>query len=279
MQDLWISKSGLRRKGTSVLELRKLFEDGITVLSIYEPIQACSIGDHANDIKEKMRQLDFDVIGIKSTEDGPVEGYIRASDLQEGLCGDFKLDFLVADLISDSTPLIDLLTVLRDKERIFILAGNTVHGIITRADLQKPPIRILIFGLITLLDMHLSRLVRKFYPGESWRDKLSQGRIEKAEQMMKAREDRNEKLDIIDCLQFCDKRTLILAKKEILNIFGFSSEDEGKDTLKLIESLRDKLAHSQDIVTGSIWKDISTIVERMEQLIQQSEKSIESSVN
>ena len=127
--------------------------------------------------------------------------------------------------------------------------------------------------------MHLSRLVRKFYLGESWRDKLSQGRIEKAEQMMKAREDRNEKLDIIDCLQFCDKRTLILAKKEILNIFGFSSEDEGKDTLKLIESLRDKLAHSQDIVTGSIWKDISTIVERMEQLIQQSEKSIESSVN
>jgi AraC-like DNA-binding protein len=273
LRDLWISKiTGRHRTGTRVSELRKLFGDGITAQSICEPIQACFINDPVSEIKEKMEQLDFDVIGIKSSEDSPIEGYIFAADLTEGKCGDFKKEFQISDLISNSTPLIDVLQILKNKMRVFVLFGNMIQGIITRADLQKPPVRILLFGLITLLEMHFSYLIRKFYPDENWHGTLTESRIEKAKELMRSRKERNEKLDLVDCFQFCDKRNLILAISEIINLLGFSSEDECKNNLKDIEKLRDKLAHSQDIVTGTSWEKIISLVDIVEKLIQKSEK-------
>ena len=276
MRELWISKiTGRHRTGTRVSELRKLFEDGITAQSICEPIQACFTNDSVLEIKGKMEQLDFDVLGIKSTEESPIEGFIYAADLTGGKCGDFKKEFQVSNLISDSTPLIDILPILGNKMHVFVLFGNLIQGIITRADLQKPPVRILLFGLITLLEMHFSYLIRKFYPDENWHGTLTESRIENAEKLMRQRKKRNEKLDFVGCFQFCDKRDLILADSKIVNILGFTSGDKCKSTLKTVEKLRDKLAHAQDIVTGTSWEEIISLVDIVERLIQKSEEYTE----
>jgi hypothetical protein len=257
-----------------VSELRTLFEDAITVESIFEDIQACLACDPAPSIQDTMHQRDFDVIGIKDSKDGPVDGYVKAEALGSGKCGDYKQEFHISDLISDSTHLIDIYRILGDKERVFVLVGNTVEGIITRADLQKPPLRILLFGLITLLEMHLSYLVRNYYPHDAWRDKLSAPRVMKAEEMMEARKRRNEELDLIDCLQLCDKRTLVLASSAIMTELKLESKKSGNKTLKDIEELRDKLFHAQDIVTGTNWEEVIALVENVEELIRRSEDSL-----
>jgi hypothetical protein len=277
MRDLWLSKrTGRKRTGTRVGELRKLFEDGITVQSIFEPIQACLAEEPACDIRVKMEQLDFDVIGIKESGDAPVEGYVMAVELNHEKCREAKRDFHVSDLISDATPLIDVMSLLRTKERVFVLAGNSVDGIVTRADLQKPPVRLLLFGLITLLDMHITFLLRHYYPNESWRSELTEGRVQKALDLMKQREARNEKLDLIDCLQFCDKSLLIFKNNELMERLGIGSKDEGQPILKSLQEIRDKLAHSQDLVTGSSWNEIITTIEVAERMIQSSETAIDS---
>lgn len=275
MRELWLSKkTGRKRTGTRVSELRKLFEDDITVRSIYEPIQACFAADAAIDIRRKMAELDFDVLGIKEDEAAPVSGYVVATELDGGTCGDARHDFHVSDLISDSTPLIDVLALLRDKDRCFVLAGNMIHGIVTRADLQKPPVRLLLFGLITLLEMHLTYLVRSFYPGESCRNRLTLSRLAEAESLMKQRSERNEKLEIVDCLQFGDKIQLLLKKDELLTLFEFESRKKGQTIFRDVQKIRDKLAHSQDIIFGTTWSNIIDLVEIIEKLIQKSEASI-----
>jgi hypothetical protein len=70
-------------------------------------------------------------------------------------------------LVSNATPLRDLLTSLCDREGIFVLVGSAVSGIVTRADLNKPAARIYMFGLISLLEMHLKIWIRHEYPGDA----------------------------------------------------------------------------------------------------------------
>jgi hypothetical protein len=274
MRKLWVSQTtGQRRTGTKVSDLRKLFEDGITAQAIYEPIQSCFSTDPATEIKNHLNKLYFDVAGIRNSEDNPVEGYIIASELTGGLCRDYKKAFNVSELITDTTPLTEVLNILKTNQRAFVLSRNSVEGIITRADLQKPPVRILLFGLISLLEMHLTYLVRKFYPNKSWIKKLKDTRIKKAKAMLKERKKRNEEIDLTDCLQFSDKRQLVLEEKNITNILGFTSKKSGYRILRSIEKLRDKLAHSQDIVTGSSWEDIISLINDIEKLIQKSEEA------
>lgn len=278
MKELWISKrTGRRRTGTRVSELRNLFETGITARAIEEPLQCCASNDAAAEIRERMRKLDFDVIGLRDSENGPVLGYINACDLDQGLCREHLQAFSVSDLISDSTPLINVLTLLHDRQRVFILTENNVTGIITRADLQKPPARILLFGLVSLLEIHLSYLVRKFYENDSWMEKLSTKRIGYAKTMMKERTDRNEKMELMDCLQFCDKRNLTTAHADIRGILNLELKTSGDRLLKNIEKVRDKLAHTQDIVTGTTWEELIDLTGNLEKLIQLSEGYVDTS--
>lgn len=54
-----------------------------------------------------------------------------------------------------------------------------------------------------------------------------------------------------DYLQFSDKRELILAKTEIVEQLGVKSKRYGERFLKLTETLRNKLAQAQDLVSDS----------------------------
>ena len=82
----------------------------------------------------------------------------------EGCVKDHLQTIRPDDLISDSTELADLFKVLGIRPSVFVLAGSAVTGIVTRADLNKPPLRIYLFGLISLLEMHLLYWVRSEFP-------------------------------------------------------------------------------------------------------------------
>jgi len=52
--------------------------------------------------------------------------------------------------------------------------------VISRRDLQKPPLRMWLFGAITVLDANMAWAIEELYPGESWQNLLSPRRLEKA---------------------------------------------------------------------------------------------------
>lgn len=234
-------------------------------------MQCCDGNDPACEIRDRMHHLGFDFIGMRNSGLQRIIGYVNGCDLGNGLCEEHCHKFELNDLISNSTPLINVLPILRDKNRVFVLSGDIVTGIITRADLQKPPVRILLFGLVSLLEIHLSYLIRKYYPDDTWKKKLKEQRLASAEKIMKERVDRNENLDLIDCLQFCDKRDLATNHQKIRQILHFESKKRGLKLLDSIEKMRNKLAHSQDIVEGTTWEEIIDLASRVEESIQRSE--------
>lgn len=264
------TKSSIKRK-VPFSEFRALFEDSITVKAIYEDLYCVRWLDNAQHVFTTLKNKEFDVAGISKSENGPICGYIRRQDLTDGTCGTHALRFDETLLMSDSTPLIKALYLLGDQPYWFILKDTSIESIVTKADLQKPPVRILIFGIITLLEMNLTELIRKLYEESDWIGKLSLSRVKTARELMQHRQDQNEQIDLLECTQLCDKRDLIKHSKEACRILGFSSKTEAENRLKPVISIRNRVAHGQDLVSGSIWEEVTSTIKDAEQLIKKCE--------
>lgn len=249
--------------------LRSLFEKNITVNSISEVIATCNVGDPAPQIKDQMTSKDYDVIGVE--ENGLVIGYLLRDDLREGSCKDYTRSFHPSDLVSDSTPLLQTLFIFKNTERLFVIEGNTITKVVTLADLQKPPIRMLLFGVISLVEMHLYQIIRDYFKEDSWKNHLSEKRIQQAEALFLQRKARNEGIELSDCLQLCDKRDIILGEQPLRELLGIESKSKGKDFFKKLENLRNNLAHSQDLNTQNSWNEMITLIEQTETLLEKCE--------
>lgn len=251
-------------------EIKELFEHGITVKYITEKLQSCDANEDACAVIESMEASDFDVMGIE--EEGIAYGYVEHSCLITGPCRNYQHIFHPSELISESTPLVDLFPILCNAPRVFVLDGNRVTGIITRGDLQKAPVRMFLFALETLLEMFLLNLIQFYYPRDSWQKILKKKRLEAVRRLHHERQARNEAIGFSDCLQLCDKRELVLKCPQAREYLGFKTKRAGDLMLKEVEYLRNKLAHAQDIISGSSWPQVIRLAIAVEAILERCEQ-------
>lgn len=259
---------------SSYQDLRALYGN-ISVKHVLEPLQFCHADDESAVIRKRMEEpnLDFDVMGIE--ENGEIYGYVERSTLAGGPCGKYSRTFHPCELIAESASLTDVFSVLHDAPRIFVLKGTKVMGIVTRGDLQKAPIRMWIFGLITLIEMNLLYIVRARYSNDSWKNHISEARLRKANDLFDDRKKRNEAIDLADCLQICDKADLVLKIPDIKQKIEGRLMRNPQTLLDSAEGLRDILAHAQDLVAGSTWTDRIDLMRDIEGLLNALEQARE----
>jgi len=259
-----------RDKVSSYQSLRSLYEQNITVNSIAESLDTCHLYEDAAHIKNMMEMKDYDILGVE--DNGIVIGYVVREELMEGICKDYYRSFSPTELVSESTSLLHTLFIFKENERIFILEGNRITKVVTLADLQKPPIRMLLFGLISLLEMHLYRIINEYFPDDSWKKHLNPKRIQFTEDLFALRKARNEGIQLSDCLQICDKRDIVLNEDPLREQLGIETKTKGKHFFKKLEELRNNLAHSQDINTENSWNETFFLIEQTENILEECEK-------
>jgi len=239
--------------------LRRLFETAFHVADIAETLVSFDAERPAADVLAVLERTHFKVAAIR--EDGRVSGYVLASELDRGgLCGDVRRDFDTSDTIGGDASLAEAIEQLEERRWLFVRVLGRVNGIVTWTDLQKPPVRMWLFGVITLIEMAFTSLLETLFSDDEWKELMSPARRIKAQDFYRERSRRGEhagSLRLVDCIQLSDKGQ-ILAKDEMARrLLGFPSRKRGEQTVKSIVSLRDKLAHSQDIVS----QDAGSIVE------------------
>jgi len=139
---LWVSPvTGYRRKGTRFSALKKIFIDNVTARSIFEPLLCCSANSIAEHAKDALKIREFDVAGVKETEGREVIGYVVTDELEDGELRKYVKLIEPELLISDSTPIADIFAAWTNRDFAFVLYGNNIIGIITKADINKPPVR------------------------------------------------------------------------------------------------------------------------------------------
>lgn len=251
-------------------DLRELFTRAVTVRYIAGfDLVTCRADEDAAVARERMEAFGYDVLPVVT--DGVILGYVERQSLRDGPCSRSERRLTPTDLISDSTPVLDLFPILLDRTRVFVLQGNRVTALVSRSDLQKAPIRMLLFALVTLLEMRLQHLVTVLYPQGDWTRYLSPARVRLAEQLHAERRARNEEIELLDCLQFCDKRDLVLRVSQRIGHLGFPSRNALEEFLAETEQLRDLLAHGQDLVAGSTWPERIQLVMNLQRVLERLE--------
>ena len=238
--------------------VRRVFAEAFTARDIAEPLASFDGDALSANVGEFMEARDFDVIGIRS--DGHIAGYVERRSLEGGACGQFRRSLDDAVVLDDITPLLNVLLKLGQNPFALVTALGHVSGIITRADLEKPPVRMWLFGIVTLIEMRFAELIDCHCPADTWKKYLSEARLQKAQALLAERSRRSQRLQLFDCLQFSDKGQIIARNEDIRKMTVFASRSQAEATVKNLEKLRNNLAHAQDILTT----DWDTIVQLCE---------------
>ncbi|MFF2289177.1 hypothetical protein [Peribacillus butanolivorans] len=258
-----------KKNNSSYLSLKTLYEENITVKSIAQELEFCHKNDLALEIQKELKKKNFDILAVE--DQGEIIGYIERQELGEGKIAEYLKCFTPRELVSDSTPLIQLLHIFKNKTRVFVLENNSIKKLITHADLQKPPIRMLIFGYITLLEMRMSDIIMDKFGNDSWYPMISGDRLEKATELYRRRIDKNEDINLIECLQISDKFDIIHKDQELRLFFQIPSKSKGKKDANAIRKLRDKISHANELGLDMSWIEIIEVVESCGQLLEISE--------
>ncbi|MCW8935202.1 MAG: HD domain-containing protein [Gammaproteobacteria bacterium] len=193
---------------------------------------------------------------------GSVQGYVKQIGLKGKVCGDSMRHFTVDQVIRGTASLSDVIHVLTRHDFCFVSIFSEVTGVITRNEINKPQVRMWLFGLVTMIETAITQLIEKVYPDGTWTQVMTSGRLEKTRKIWEERKKRDVHCNFIDCLQFSDKAGILITDKKSVEQIGFESGKQAKRIIKELESLRNHLAHSQDIVSHD-WAQIARLVNRL----------------
>ncbi len=244
--------------------MRRLFTEDFNAADIADPCLSFDAERRASEVRDVMVRKDATVAGVRV--DGLVAGYVRQEDLDTGTLGDAVRAFAPGEVIPYTAGFHDVLAALAVFETVFVTSTGTVSAVIDRRDLQSAPVRMWLFGLITILESFVSRELEARFPDESWTAELSAGRLAKARELLAERQRRNLGASLVDCLQFGDKAGILVRQPDIREEWGFESKRQADRQIQDLQSLRNHLAHAQDILTYD-WATILELAQRLDTII------------
>ncbi len=279
--ELWVSKNtGQKRNGTGFVDFKKMFTDTLSAKFISEKLECCRSTDVAQYVKEKLEHLEFDSAGVVN-EDEVTVGYVITNELGDGQIYDYVRKFDFDRVISDSTPLSEIINVFKGSDFVYVNYIDQVTGIVTKADLNKPPVRVYLFGVLSLFEMHLSYWVGKVFEEKAWQKLIDKKRLESAIRVYESRrsDNMNQNITLLECLQLCDKRDILLRSEYFLELIDMSRKNFRK-FMRSIEAIRNNLAHSQNSIIDSIeFNVMGTVISDCEKFLLRSDNAALSAAN
>lgn len=244
---------------------RRLFMDIFTAKDIAGGLLSFDLDSPCEKVATELKHQCHEVASVRI--DGSVQGYVRRSDMDKGNCADFFRDFAKDQVLSGTATFSDVIHVLTRHDYCFVSILGNVGGVISRDDINKPMMRMWLFGIVTMLEMGLVQLIQERFPDDNWIENLSEGRLQKARDIQTERQRRNVNCDLMDCLQLSDKAQILVDDPVAMERIGMKSKKVAKRAIKDLESLRNHLAHAQDIVQHD-WPQITRLSMRMEKTVR-----------
>lgn len=254
----------MRRTTACHDRLRRLFQEGFGALDVAEPLTCFDSTRSADDVRTALERRGEDVAGI--LDDGVLSGYVRHEDLREGDLESQVRPFDERRILPDSAPLSAVIRAVHQADYCFVRLLGRPSAVVGRKDLEKAPMRMWLFGMITMLEAALTEAVEYFFPAGAWEAHLPAGRLEKATGLQAERERRNQEAHLLDCLQMADKVLVLLKDASVREQMGVESRRETEASFKQIQSLRNNLAHGQPFVTHD-WAAVVSLSESLEAIL------------
>jgi hypothetical protein len=145
-------------------------------------------------------------------------------------------------IIGADASILDFIKDADAKPCCLVVSGSNIIGLVSLSDLQKLPVRAVLFALITGFEITMMDAIKRTYNGESdWMNSLSLERRQNVEYQKSKSEKADAIVDTLLFTQFADKKTLV--KKQLPKT---RSKQSFEKALRTIESLRNKIAHANE---------------------------------
>jgi len=244
-----------------------VFSEAFSARDIAEPLRSYDHEAVAAGIISVLDEHALGVVGIR--DQGFVSGYARRDDLNpDRSAGAVARAFANGQVLAADAALNDVVTVLTRYEYCFVSVMDGIAAVISRKDIEKPVVRMWLFGLITTLEINMGELIRANL-GEDWQQFCSKARLNKARTLQVERLRLSPQVDLLDCLQLTDKARILFQAAENLEQYGFSSKSMADKLSRELEYLRNHLAHGQPIAEEN-WPQIVRLANNLERVVNHS---------
>ena len=244
----------------------RIFMRAFSAQDIAEPLRSFDAEFEASRIAGYLNARPRNIAGLR--ESGRVLGYVRQQDLGDRAAQEYMRTFKRGQMVEGEASLADVVSVLTRHDHCFVRVLDDVVGVISRGEMQKPVVRMWLFGFITTIEMALRERTSRRWPDGDWARQMTPSRLQKAESLREERLRRGQECDLLDCIQLSDLAKILLAVPEERAAYGFETASAAKRVIKEMESLRNNLAHAQDIVTHD-WAQIARMARNMEALAKE----------
>lgn len=171
-------------------------------------------------------------------------------------------------LAPSSLPLIELVPLFEKHYFFFVLSRNDITHVVSFQDLDKIPMKLSLFALFLELESKIINLISQNYNSiKNYLEYLSPQRIDKALNICKIKYKDVTPFRLLLCTTFIDKKEIVIRDPIFQKKFPFNSRREGNRFFKLIESVRNQIAHSDSILkyldTPIIFKNFIAELQRL----------------
>ena len=238
--------------------MHALFTNGFCAYDIAEPLLI--VEDISNsDVKKIQADLNGQLLfGV--LREGKVSGYMVGDALSNIV--EIKPD----QLVSQEATYQQVISVLDHHEYCFVTFLGQVSGVITRNEMQKPSVRMWLFGMMTITEMFVVSLIETYATEARWQQYLSPGRLKKATALQNECKRRKQDRSLLNCLTVSDRFQIVIKDEKLIGFFEFESKTQAQSLVSKFESLRNNLAHGEDIVSYD-WDLIVLLSGRVEKIM------------
>jgi hypothetical protein len=267
----------------STYDSQRVFVRGVRALDIAEPLPSFDAASDAAEALACLRAHVCEAAGVRThgfvthlIERAALEEAVAAAPEQAaeggmGPCAAWARPLLPDDLLPDTALLDDVVTRLHERSFVLVQVMGAPCGIVSRRDLEDPPVRMWLFGLLTLVELGLAHRIDERYGDEEWRLLLSPARVEKALELQAERRRRGFETPLLQCLPFSDKGQIVARDPSLRLVMGFGSRKRAEATFKALERMRNNLAHMQPVVESD-WEILVGIARDVEGLLARLER-------
>ncbi len=234
------------RDAASVERLTRTFTSSLTVVDLARPLLSLDESQSARAGIKLMESSGEQVLGVRRS--GRAAGWVSRPTLPPGgLLADHLKLFQDDETLADSEGIQAVLEGITGRDQVFVRWLGNVAGVVHRTDLQKAPVRMWLFGVVTLLEANLTWAVEELHPHDAWTGRVTEGRLQKAVTLRDERRRRGSNCRLVDCLQIKDKVDVLMKDAAHIKLLGLTSKREADRFGRDIETLRNQLAHGQEL--------------------------------
>jgi len=213
------------------------------------PLITCGPDDGAAEVFQRPDCAPFDQVPVRDGE--RIVGVLEKNQAatSTGRVADAMLRLEDRMLLEASTGILEYLHLAVGGAYHLVVSGNRVDGIVTRSDLLKLPVRVVLFTVLTHLETTMASTIKASFQEDEWLQYLTEQRQEKLKGEFKQAKQLNTYADLLSFTQWADKREII--SKGILAKQTNKKSDFDKE-LEELELLRNAVMHSNMDLLSSL---------------------------